>query len=121
MIKNFTPLRDKVFVTELEHGLAKTLGGIILPDDNMKESGVRDRWAKVYKVGSDITDVKPGEWVLLKHGRWSERIKVEDDDGKEISIWFVEYPQSVLCAVDEDPRLRLDIATPDRVTHLTGF
>lgn len=107
----FTPSREKVFVTNLESGLAQTAGGIILLDDNMKQEGIRDRWARVYKVGSDVTDIKPGEWVLIKQGRWSNKIKMHDE-GQEVAVWFIEYPTSVLLVSDSDPNTRENITLP---------
>lgn len=110
-MKKFNPINNKVFVTDLEHGIQKTSGGIILPEDNMTSVGIRDRWAKIYKVGPDVTDLKVGQWVLLKHGRWTNRLKITDE-GEELLMWRVEYPEGILLITDEDPRTRKEIATP---------
>jgi len=97
-------IKDRVFVTNLEHGERKTSSGIIIRDDNMREHGIRERWAKVYAVGPDVRDdLKPGEWVLLKHGRWSPRMTVETDEGP-ISVWLIDYPDAVLLVSEDDPR-----------------
>ena len=109
--KTFNPVKDKVFVTDLEHGIQRSAGGIILPEDNMAMHGIRNRWAKVYKVGPEITDLKYGDWVLIKHGRWTNRIKVEDN-GEEILMWRAEYPDGILVVSEDDPRARKEIATP---------
>ena len=76
------PLRDVVFVTELEQGQRVSAGGIVIPDDNMKDHGIRARWGKVWKVGPEVNDLKEGEWILIKHGRWTFGIEVEGDNGK---------------------------------------
>ena len=100
----FTPLANRVFVTEFDRGMQRTLGGILLPDDDMKTSGIRPRWAKVYSMGPDVTGLNVGEWVLLEHGRWSQRISVTLDDLSKIDLWMIEFPKAVLLVSDTDPR-----------------
>lgn len=101
---SFRPLKGKVFVTELEKGVRLTRGGIILTDDNGSERGIRARWAKVYAVGPDVQDITVGEWVLIEHGRWTERLTLELDDGA-VEVWGIDFPKAVLVAMDTDPRL----------------
>jgi co-chaperonin GroES (HSP10) len=104
--KKLQPLKNKVFVEEMESGPTITSSGLILPDDNMKESGVKPRWSKVYAVGPDVDDLKPGDWVLTKHARWSLGIDLELED-RTVRIWQVEYPESVELVSEEDPRTAL--------------
>lgn len=106
--KGLTPLKNTVFVHEMDAGPRKTYGGIIIPDDNMKESGVHPRWAKVYAVGPEVDDLEPGQWVLIKHGRWTLGLDLELED-ETVRIWRVEYPDSVELACDEDPRNSLPV------------
>jgi co-chaperonin GroES (HSP10) len=101
--KQFKPHRDKVFVTELERGSRKTAGGIILGDDDMKLHGIRERWGRVYSVGENVTEVKPGDWILIEHGRWSFGFNVEID-GEEVRLWHVDWPEAAILASDDDPR-----------------
>lgn len=98
-----TPLRNTVLVSELEQGARLTNGGIFLLDDNMKESGIRARWGKVYAVGPEVHDLKPGDWVLVRHGRWTYGMDVEQDDGTIVKVHRVEYPESVELVSDEFP------------------
>lgn len=102
-VTDFKPHRDKVFVTELESGPRKTNSGIILPDDDMTERGIRERWGRVWAVGANIDEVEPGDWVLVKHGRWSLGIDLETPEGA-VRIWHVDYPDAVLVATKDDPR-----------------
>lgn len=102
-ISNFVPHPDKVFVTNLDNGERKSRGGIIITDDNMKEHGIRPRWGQVIAVGRNVDDVQPGEWVLIEHGRWSMGIPFEDENGQEIKIWHIEFPQAVLLVSGEKP------------------
>lgn len=122
MADTFTAYKDKVIVTDLEGGMQMSTGGIILTDDNMRGDGIRERWAKVYKVGPNITEVKPGEWVFLKHGRWTSRFKIKHGDD-DVWAWMVEWPEAVLLVSEDEPSAtaRKNIAAPDRVTPLIGL
>lgn len=102
--ENFRPLADKVFVTDLDSGIRKTEGGIILTDDDMKQAGIRPRWAKVWKVGPLVDDLQTGNWVLVEHGRWTNGIDLETPEGT-LRVWMIDYPAHVLCMTAEDPRL----------------
>lgn len=95
-------LKGKVLVTDLERG-SRVIGGIIVPDDNGKSAGIRPRWGRVYAVGSDIEDIKVGQWILMENGRWTRMLKVKEDDGTETQVWGVEWPQSAMLVSDEDP------------------
>jgi len=97
--KKLTACKGKVLVTNLDSGEQKTAAGIIIGDDDGKLRGVRSRWAEVYSVGEDITDIQVGEWILIEHGRWSRTIYIE---GTALNL--VDYPKSVLCAAPEKPK-----------------
>lgn len=98
------PLPGKVFVTNMERGERKSRGGIVITNDNMKEHGIRPRWAEVYTVGKEITDIKPGMWVLLEHGRWSFGFDMDiDGSGEKTTIWLADYPEGVLLVSDTKP------------------
>lgn len=79
--RDISPLADHVLVYEMEKGEKITKSGIILRDDNGREDGIRPRWCKVYKVGSKVDYVKPEEWVLVEHGRWTMGFDVELETG----------------------------------------
>ena len=102
MIKSIKPLRNKVLVTDIESGDKITTGGIIIPDDDGKERGIRPRWAKVYAVGDNIKDLTPGQWVLISHGRWTRGVDIHDD-GKKITVRQIEYPDAVLLVSNSKP------------------
>lgn len=96
------PLRNKVLVTNIESGGSISAGGIIIPDDDGKERGIRPRWAQVYAVGSDIQDLRSGQWVLISHGRWSRGVDVNHTQGK-VTIRQVDYPDAILLVSDTKP------------------
>lgn len=76
-VKSITAIGSTVLVSEMNFEHRVSTGGIILPGDDAKNSGIRPRWAKVYAVGPDQTDVRVGQWILVDHGRWTRGIEVE--------------------------------------------
>jgi len=97
-----TPLRDKVFVTNLHFGEEKTETGIILKSDNGKGEGVHPRWAQVWAIGPEQTDVKVGEWILLEHGRWTRVFEYENAD-ESITELHVADNKGIMLVADEKP------------------
>ena len=91
-----------MLVSDLERG-SRVVNGIILPDDDGKSEGIRPRWGKVYSVGDNITEVIPGQWILIENGRWTRMLKIKQNDGTDLKVWGVEWPQSVMLVSDEDP------------------
>jgi len=100
--KTVKALKGKVLVTNIESGGKITRGGIIIPDDDGKERGIRPRWAEIYAVGDDIEDLKPGQWILISHGRWSRGVDVQTPRGK-INLRQVDYPEAVLLVCESNP------------------
>lgn len=98
----FRPYKGKVFVTDIERGETVTKSGIIITDDNMTNRGIRARWARVWAIGDDVHDIAVGDWILIEHGRWTNRITIEID-GVETDVWRVDWPDAVLVASDVEP------------------
>ena len=96
------PLSDKVIVTDMQFGIEQTAGGIFLPSDDGKSSGIHPRWAKVFAVGPEQLDVKVGDWILLEHGRWSRGHRYENESGEEIDIRLADT-NAILAVSDEPP------------------
>lgn len=80
-IKRLTPLLDHVIVKDMKFSERKTDSGVIILDDDQTTSGIRPRWAEVYAVGPDQTEISSGQWVMVEHGRWTRGIRIEDDTG----------------------------------------
>lgn len=80
------PLPRDLLVYDMDMGEQVTQSGIIINSDDGKAHGVKPRWARVYKKGSDCDlDVEVGQWVLIEHGRWTRKIKIDDGESiKEI-------------------------------------
>lgn len=98
-VNKLTPLKDTILVHGMEFRERISRGGLILPDDDMKSSGIRPRWAQVYAVGPEVTDVKVGQYIMIAHGRWSRGIAIEDEDGEK-TIRKVD-PNDILLISDE--------------------
>lgn len=93
-------IRDHVIVSSMYFGERKSTGGIILRDDNGTTQGIRARWAKVYKVGPEQKFVKEGQWILVEHGRWTRKIKINDGE-QDLEIQRVD--SEGILAVSDDP------------------
>lgn len=79
---------DNLLCINGDFGEKKLASGIIIPNDDSKESGVRSRWFQVFSVGPTIKEkfgdeLKPGYWVIVKHGRWTPNIKLPIDDYRD--------------------------------------
>lgn len=94
------PLPKDILVYNMDMGEQKTASGIVIQSDDGKAHGVKPRWAQVYKVGERCeVDVKPGQWILIEHGRWTRKIKIDDNESiKEIQ----KVEVSAIMAVSDD-------------------
>jgi co-chaperonin GroES (HSP10) len=101
--KQIKPTHKNIIVTDMEFDDRVTKNGIILPNDNMEERGIRPRWCKVLAVGDKNKDVKEGEWIYVAHGRWSRGIDLTDPiTNKTTTIRMVD-PKDVLLSSDKKP------------------
>jgi len=82
-IKKIKPLHDSVIVSDMHFDERISHGGIVIPNDDMKDSGIRPRWAKVYAIGPEQKELKVGQYILVSHGRWTRGIKITDSDGEK--------------------------------------
>ena len=101
------PMPNDIIVINLEKGIQKTKGGIILSDDNGKEAGIRSRWAQIYRVGKNITDplLKVGNWILIDHAHWSSTIQLKIDE-KIIDANIIiakNVKEGIMLSSDEKP------------------
>jgi co-chaperonin GroES (HSP10) len=95
------PIRDHVLVSDLEDEAITLKSGIFIPSRDAKTSGIKPRWAKVYAIGPDQTDVKVGEWIYVDHGRWTRGVKIQEE-GKEMTIRRVDG-KDILISTDHKP------------------
>ena len=99
--RQLRPLKDSVIVSDMIFDVRISTGGIIIPNDNGKSTGIRPRWGQVYAVGPDQQDVSPGQWVCVEHGRWTRGIDIEDESGK-ITVHRVD-PKDIMMVSDQQP------------------
>lgn len=90
------PIRNHVLVVDMETEGEKIVNGLIIPSETGNDRGIKPRQALVCAVGPDQEDVKPGDWVLVEHGRWTRGVKL--DDGK---VYRKVDPDSILMVSDE--------------------
>ena len=96
----FKPIGEHIIVTDMKFTERITTGGIILMNDDMKSSGIRPRWCRIYALGPDYNgDLQEGEWILVSHGRWTRGIEIEDEEGKK-TLRRVD-PNDILLVSDE--------------------
>ena len=93
----FKPLGDGVLVKDMEFGITKTSGGIIIPSDDGEARGIHPRWAQVVEIGKKQEDVKQGQWVLVSHGRWSRGFELNGETVRTVD------PDDILGISDEEP------------------
>jgi co-chaperonin GroES (HSP10) len=99
---NVRPLSKDLFVINMDMGEQTTAAGVVIKSDDGKAHGVKPRWAEVYKVGTDCEiNVKEGQWVLIEHGRWTRKIKIDDGNGEK-EFQKVEV-KSVMAVADQRP------------------
>jgi co-chaperonin GroES (HSP10) len=107
------PLGNKVLVYDMEFGMEKTAGGILLTSDDGKRSGIHPRWAKVFAVGPDQTEVKVGEWILLEHGRWSRSHIYETEDGQKLDLRLADINAMLMSSEDKPDNDAMRVATAE--------
>jgi co-chaperonin GroES (HSP10) len=96
------PLGSKVLISNMNFGMEKTRGGILLHSDDAKSSGIHPRWGKVFAVGPEQKEVNVGQWILLEHGRWSRGHKYESENGETFDIRLADT-DAILVVSDEEP------------------
>lgn len=80
------PLKGKMVAKLVDKGERVTQDGIIILDDDGKEQGIRPRWFQVKQTHPEETvEVKPGDYVLVEHGRWTRKIQLQDQE-----FWIIE-------------------------------
>lgn len=100
-IRSLRALNDNVIVEEMEFSGRTLSSGIILHNDNGTTAGIRPRWGRIYAIGPNQRDVRPGQWVCVAHGRWTRGLDIEDDQGPR-TIRKID-PKDILLVSDEEP------------------
>lgn len=88
--EDIRPIKDHVLVVNMEKGEKITTGGLIILDDNGKDRGIRPRWCQVYKVGPEQTDLQPGQWILVEHGRWTFGVEATLPEAGKDEVFYIQ-------------------------------
>lgn len=109
IVKDIHAIKNHVIVVDMSFGQRTLSSGIIMLGDDGKTDGIRPRWAKVYRVGPEQQEVKPGQWILVEHGRWTRGIPIEINE-QEIIVRRVD-PACIIGVQDEEPDTDDNIST----------
>jgi co-chaperonin GroES (HSP10) len=98
-ILDIVPLKSVVLVRDIEQGDKVTKSGIIIPDDDGTNKGIRPRTCIVYKVGKEIDYLKPGDKILVSHARWTRGVSM-NVDGDKFTMHMVDNAD-ILTIIDD--------------------
>lgn len=99
-VGDFRPKKGSIVICNLEKGDLRSAGGLIIQDDNMKDRGIRPRWAQVYRVGPEVhDDIQEGDWILLTHGHWTHIFEHQEPSGRVIGLQVVERDKVIAGAL----------------------
>lgn len=88
-------IKDTVLCIDGEFDDHVTKSGLIIKNNIGKSDGIVPRWFRIFECGPDVHEdisSRPDWWVLVKYGRWTDGIEIEDDrlpNGKG-KVWKVE-------------------------------
>lgn len=111
-IENFPvePLGEWIATELFDVGQKFTPGGLIMPDDNMKSSGIRPRWAKIIAISEKTAkelDLGLGRFILLEHLGWVKGMDLDMDDGTVQKTHWTTQEKIVLIADEGVERYQL--------------
>ena len=110
---------DRVLCVDGDFGSKTTKHGIIIKSTIGTSEGTTPRWFKVLEVGPEIDWIKPGEWVYVEYGRWSEGFTCNDDRLEEgQKVWLVEN-KACMATAEEKPENVYNISSTDQ--RITPF
>ena len=95
------PLRERILAELMGLDERVTASGIVIASENGKDRGIRPRWAKVRLVGEGIDWVKPGQYILVAHGRWSRQFECEHE-GEKLKLVHLDNKECLI-VTDELP------------------
>ncbi|NBP56388.1 hypothetical protein EBU71_07625 [bacterium] len=114
-VTKINALHDNVLVCDMDFGEITTSSGIVIQSDDGKVHGIKPRWARVYCVGPEQQDIKVGDWILIEHGRWTRKMKIDDGNGvKEVQ------KVDVNCILATSPERPNDAYIGQEYAHGTG-
>jgi co-chaperonin GroES (HSP10) len=100
-IKSIKALQDHVLISDMNFKEKLSHGGIVIPNSDGKLEGIHPRWARVYAIGSRQKDIAVGQYVLVKHGRWTRGVEIEDSAGQRHTLRRID--QNDILLVSDEP------------------
>ena len=101
VVADLTALHDHIIVKNMDFSGRQLASGIFLLNDDGKTDGIRPRWAEVFRVGPEQTEIQVGQWVLMEHGRWTRGFNVKIND-EELVLRRVD-PSCIIFVSDTEP------------------
>lgn len=95
------PLKDNVFVKNMNFDAQVTKEGLYIPSSDGKEDGIVPRWGQVWAIGPQQIEVNVGDWVMIEHGRWTRSVEVEQDDGSIVVVRMVDADAIMMVSTEE--------------------
>ena len=80
--KSIRAISNHVLVTGMNFKEKLSHGGIIIPNSDGKLEGIHPRWGRVYAIGNGQEDIRVGQYILVKHGRWTRGVDIKDANGE---------------------------------------
>jgi co-chaperonin GroES (HSP10) len=99
-IKSIRAIGNHIIVCDMNFDQRTTSSGIVLLSGDKKLEGIHPRWARVYAVGPEQQDIRVGQWVCVKHGRWTRGLNIVDAESEK-TIRRVDNDDILL--VSDDP------------------
>jgi co-chaperonin GroES (HSP10) len=100
-IKSIKALQDHVLISDMNFKEKLSHGGIVIPNSDGKLEGIHPRWARVYAIGRRQKDITVGQYVLVKHGRWTRGVEIEDSAGQRHTLRRID--QNDILLVSDNP------------------
>jgi hypothetical protein len=98
-----TAYKDNILCIDGDFGEKTTQSGIIVKSTIGSDEGIAPRWFQAFEVGPEIDWVKPGQWLYVAYGRWTEGFSVPDDRlDPDTQIWKVD-PEACMMITDKNP------------------
>lgn len=94
-IKSIRAIQDHVLVADMNFKEKISHGGIVIPYSDGKLEGIHPRWARVYAIGANQKDIQVGQYVLIKHGRWTRGVEIEDSNDELHTLRRID-PKDIL-------------------------
>lgn len=99
-VNSIKAIKDHIIVCDMEFDAKITHAGIIIPNTDGKLEGIHPRWGRVYAVGPEQKNIRQGQYVCVKHGRWTRGLDIEDPAG-ELTIRRIDA-NDILLVSDEE-------------------